>query len=124
MGLIKEFKEFAIQGNAVEMAVGVVIGAAFKAIVDAIVENIITPLIGLIGGNAAEGWIVNVGSAQLNIGALIGAIINFIAVAFILFLFVKATNKLRKKNEEEPAPAPEPSNEEKLLTEIRDALKK
>lgn len=100
---IAEFKEFISRGNVVDMAVGVVIGAAFRAIVDAFIENIISPLIGLIFKVDFSELSFGIGSAQIMYGAFIMAILNFIIVAFVLFLFVKAFNRLRRKKEEEPA---------------------
>lgn len=135
MGMLKEFKDFAMRGNVVDMAVGVVIGGAFGKIVSSLVADVIMPPIGvLIGGvnfsdlkitlkAAAEG----VDAVTLNYGNFLQVIIDFIIVAFSIFMLVKGINaltNLRKKQEEEkPAPAPEPSAEEKLLTEIRDLLK-
>ncbi len=140
----KEFKEFALQGNVVDMAIGVIIGAAFKDIVTSFTDNFINPLIASIGGANIAGsirlpWVDYTGlsleevqSLSLNYGAFITAIINFIIMALILFLMLKGINSLKniglkklKKGEKEeaPAPEPEPSDEVKLLTEIRDALK-
>lgn len=124
---IKEFKEFAIQGNAVDLAVGVVIGAAFKAIIDAIVNDILNPLIAYIGslfGGNVTGLVIPIGGVNLLIGDLIGAIINFFLIAFVLFSFIKFSNKMKRKKKEEEAAPEEPSEEIKLLTEIRDSLKK
>ena len=141
----KEFKEFALQGNVVDMAIGVIIGAAFKDIVTSFTDNFINPLIASIGGANIAGsirlpWVDYTGlsleevqSLSLNYGAFITAIINFIIMALILFLMLKGINSLKniglkklkkgEKEEEVPAPEPEPSDEVKLLTEIRDALK-
>lgn len=133
---INEFKEFAVKGNAVDMAVGVIIGGAFGKIVTSIVNDIIMPPIGwLIGGvnfsdlkfelPAEEIAGVKMAAASINYGAFIQTLIDFVIVAFCVFLLVKGINALsRKKKAEEPAPAaPEPTVEEKLLTEIRDLLK-
>ena len=141
----KEFKEFALQGNVVDMAIGVIIGAAFKDIVTSFTDNFINPLIASIGGANIAGsirlpWVDYTGlsleevqSLSLNYGAFITAIINFIIMALLLFLMLKGINSLKniglkklkkgEKEEEAPAPEPEPSDEVKLLTEIRDALK-
>ena len=131
--LFKEFGAFVARGNVLDMAVGIIIGSAFTAIITSLVENIFTPLIGMIlGGIDFAGINVTVGSAVLEIGKFLNAIITFILTAFVLFLVVKAINKAREKAEAkkkaaeaeaEEAPA-EPSAEEKLLTEIRDLLKK
>ena len=123
---LAEFKEFALKGNVMDMAIGVIIGGAFKGIVDALTEHIINPIIGCFPTGGLEGWTVKVGEAELGIGAFIMAIINFIILAFVLFLMLKGMNKmisLRKKEEEAEEEAAEPSAEEKLLTEIRDLLK-
>ena len=112
-----------------DMTVGVIVGGAFTAIVTSIVANIATPLIGILIGVDFKEWVIALpklyGTADpgtLNIGLFINSIINFIVVAFTVFLFVKALNKFRKKQEDEPKP-PEPTKEELLLTEIRDILK-
>ena len=142
MGMLKEFKEFAMRGNVVDMAVGVVIGGAFGKIVTSLVNDIIMPPIGLLLGNmnfsdlkwtlkdavlAADGT-ETAAAVTMNYGAFIQVIIDFILVALAIFFLIKGINALnRKKKEEaaaEPAPAPEPSAEEKLLTEIRDLLAK
>ena len=136
---IYEFKEFAVKGNAVDMAVGVIIGGAFGKIVSSIVDDIIMPPIGwLIGGvnftdlkftlpsEEIAGQMLP--SATINYGNFIQTTFDFIIIAFCVFMLVKGINRLarKEKNAEEskPAPAPTPSNEEKLLTEIRDLLKK
>ena len=128
--LIQEFKEFAVKGNAVDMAVGVIIGGAFGKIVSSIVDDIIMPPIGwLIGGvNFSDlKWTLPAPApATINYGNFLQTLLNFFIIAFCVFLMVKAINKLSKKKEEEPAapaPDPEPTNEEKLLSEIRDLLK-
>ncbi len=134
---IEEFKTFAIKGNALDVAVGVIIGGAFGKIVTSIVEDIIMPPIGyLIGGvNFSDLKItlppkvfgdLKLEEATINYGNFIQVIFNFLIIAFCVFLVVKTMNRLMKKKEEEPAaPAapPEPSAEEKLLSEIRDLLK-
>lgn len=131
MGFIKEFKEFALKGNVMDMAVGVIIGGAFGKIVSSLVDNILMPLVGVVTGNIdftklvfkfGEGDL----SATLNYGQFIQNVVDFLIVAFCIFLIIKAMNKLTIKKAEEPAapaPEPEPSAEEKLLTEIRDLLK-
>jgi large conductance mechanosensitive channel len=136
---IKEFKEFAVKGNAIDMAVGVIIGGAFGEIVNSIVNDIIMPPIGwLIGGvNFSDLKVelpqvviqgVEMTPATINYGSFIQTIINFIIIALCVFMMVKGLAKMKnaKKEEEEAAPAApaEPSNEEKLLTEIRDLLAK
>ena len=139
MGLLKEFKEFAVKGNVMDMAIGVVIGGAFGKIVTSLVSDIIMPLIGAATGGlnftewkwvirqaVMEGETVVKPELVLTWGNFIQVIFDFIIIAFCIFLVVKGMNKLKKK--EEPAPEPaapaEPSEDIKLLTEIRDLLKK
>ena len=139
MGMLQEFKDFAVKGNVVDMGVGIVIGAAFTSIVTSFVSDIINPIIGVITGrvdfsnlfiNLGGGDFDSLAAAQeagaptINYGLFINAIISFLIVAWILFLVIKAVNELKKKEEEAPAAPPEPSAEEKLLTEIRDLLAK
>lgn len=120
--MIKEFKEFISKGNVMDLAIGMIMGAAFTAIVKSLVDDIISPIIGLIVGKADFSQVVlNVGSAQIMFGNFINAIINFIIISFVLFLIIKGINKMRKPVEEE---VEGPSNEEVLLSEIRDLLKK
>jgi large conductance mechanosensitive channel len=135
MGMIQEFKEFAMRGNVIDLAVGVVIGGAFGKIVTALVDKIIMPPIGLlIGGVDFSSWVITLKEATVDaagaavpavtigIGDFLNTLIQFIIIAFAIFIVVKVINKLHKKEEAPPAP-PEPSAEEKLLTEIRDLLK-
>ncbi|MBR3395288.1 MAG: large-conductance mechanosensitive channel protein MscL [Firmicutes bacterium] len=126
--MMKEFKEFISRGNVMDMAVGIIIGGAFTAIVSSLVADIITPIIGmLMGGINFSELAVTVGSAQLTYGNFIQAVINFLLVAWVLFMIVKAMNKMKRKEEEKPAepeaPA-EPPEDIVLLREIRDSLKK
>ena len=124
MGFFKEFKEFAMKGNVMDMAVGVIIGGAFGKIVTSLVDDVLMPAIGtLTGGVDFSNLAVTFGDANLKYGSFIQNIIDFLIIAFCIFLMIKAMNKLNRKKEEEPAPAPEPPAEEKLLTEIRDLLK-
>ncbi|WP_194949702.1 large conductance mechanosensitive channel protein MscL [Actinomyces trachealis] len=121
--MLKGFKEFISRGNAIDLAVGVIIGAAFKTIVDALVEKVINPLIGGIFGkpNFDSVGAFQINGAEVMPGAILTAIINFLLIAFALYFFlVVPMNKLNSKKKEE-APA-EPSDEVKLLTEIRDSL--
>ena len=129
MGFIKEFKEFAMKGNVMDMAVGVIIGGAFGKIVSSLVDDVLMPAIGMLTGNVDFTKLaLKIGegenAAVLNYGTFIQNIIDFLIIALCIFLMIKGMNKLTKKKEEEPAPEPEPSNEEKLLGEIRDLLKK
>ena len=126
--MMKEFKEFISRGNVMDMAVGIIIGGAFTAIVSSLVADIITPIIGmLMGGVDFSSLAVTVGSANLTYGNFIQAVINFLLVAWVLFMIVKAMNKMKRKEEEKPAepeaPA-EPPEDIVLLREIRDSLKK
>ncbi len=128
---LEEFKEFALKGNVMDMAIGVIIGAAFGNIVTALTDSFITPLIAAITGGSGEDGVAVGGQFVINgvaftYGAFISAIINFLIIALILFCLLKAVNKMMsigKKKEEEPEAEPEPSKEEVLLTEIRDILK-
>jgi large conductance mechanosensitive channel len=141
--MLREFRDFALKGNFLDLAIGVVIGAAFGATTTAFVVNLINPLIGLAAGGQdftnlfvtlKDGAKVagpydtlkaaqDAGAVTLNIGLFLNALINLILVAFVMFLIVKGYNKAMKKQEEAPAPPPEPSAEELLLAEIRDLLK-
>ena len=125
-GFLNEFKDFAMKGNVLDLAVGVVMGSAFGTIVTSLVEKIIMPLVGIIvGGVNIADLSVKVGNATLGYGAFLQAIINFLIIAFSILLFVKAINTATskfKKAEEEAAPAVDPQLE--LLTEIRDLLAK
>ena len=123
MGMLKEFKEFAMKGNVIDLAVGVVIGAALGAIVGAVVDNIIMPVVGMItGGINFDTLSVKVGNAELKYGLAISAAVKFLAIALFLFMVIKAVNASKKK---EAAAAPPPPPEDiTLLREIRDALKK
>ena len=142
MGFVKEFKEFAMKGNVMDMAVGVIIGGAFGKIVTSLVNDVLMPVISLCTGGvdftnlfvklSGEGDFHTLAEAQeagasvMAYGQFIQNIVDFLIVAFCIFLMIKCMNKLNKKKEEEPAPAPEPpapTKEETLLTEIRDLLK-
>ena len=136
----QEFKEFALRGNVMDMAVGIIIGGAFGKIVSSLVDDILMPLIGLITGgvNFTElKWVIKpaelnaageeiVAATTLNYGLFIQNIIDFLIIALVIFMMIRGINSLRKKQEEPttPEPAPEPSDEVKLLTEIRNLLDK
>ncbi len=125
--MFTEFRKFALKGNVIDLAVAVILGAAFTAIVTSLVNDIIMPLIGvLLGGVDFTTLSIQVGEATVAYGLFIQAIINFLLIALVLFFMVRAINKMqeRSKKEEEEAPPPPPSDEVKLLTEIRDLLKK
>jgi large conductance mechanosensitive channel len=133
MSLASEFKAFIMRGNVLDLAVGVVIGAAFGKIVTALVDNVIMPPIGLVIGGvdfSAWKWILKAagadgkGEVAIQIGVFLNTIIQFAIVAAAIFLVVKIVNKMMTKPTEAPAAPPEPTTTEKLLAEIRDALKK
>ena len=140
--MLKEFKEFAMRGNVVDMAVGIIIGAAFGTIVQSLVNDILMPPIGLVLGNVdfsnlfvvlKEGIpagpytaltdALKAGAVTINYGKFINTIVSFLIVSFAIFILVRNINKLRSEKETESPAPPGPSNEEKLLTEIRDILR-
>lgn len=122
--MLKEFKEFAFRGNVIDLAIGVVIGAAFNAIVSSLVADIFMPIIGiLMHGADFSGLVYTFGEAKITYGKFIQAIFIFVITAFALFLLVKLINRLRRKEEAKPAPVAEIPADVKLLTEIRDLLK-
>ena len=132
MRLVDDFKAFVMRGNVVDLAVGVIIGAAFGKIVTSLVNDIFMPIIGMIIGNVDFTSLeIKLGEpvegaeqAAIKYGMFIQEIVNFLIIALCIFMFIKLITKMQKKKEEEPAPAPEPTKEEVLLTEIRDALNK
>lgn len=134
----KEFKEFILRGNVMDLAVAVIIGAAFGAIINSLVQDIIMPPIGLLlSGIDFSNLFINLsgtdysslkaakdaGAATINYGVFLNALINFLVVALVIFFIVKAVNQLKRKPAEAPATPPAPTREEELLTEIRDLLK-
>ena len=136
MGFVKESKEFAVKGNLVDLAVGFVMGAAFTKVTSAFIQGMVMPLIGLIQGKDLSEWKwvvkpasvdasgAEVAEVSVKYGTFISSIIEFIVVAFVMFLVIKAINAMKRKQEEAPAAPPEPSSTDKLLIEIRDQLKK
>jgi large conductance mechanosensitive channel len=131
MGMMSEFKAFAMRGNVVDMAIGVVIGAAFGKIVSALVDKMIMPIVGYVtsGQNFAE-LAVGIGSkpdgtpmVSIGYGAFLQSTLDFVIVAFVLFLVIKGMNRMKQAEEAAPAAPPAPSEQEKLLAEIRDLLK-
>jgi large conductance mechanosensitive channel len=132
MKIVDEFKAFAIKGNMIDMAVGIVIGGAFGKIVSSIVNDILMPPIGLLlgGVNFTDLKVVmkaateTVPAVTWNYGSFVQALIDFLIIAFAIFMLIKGINSMRKKEEAAPAPPPPPTKEETLLTEIRDLLKK
>jgi large conductance mechanosensitive channel len=141
--MLKEFRDFISKGNVMDLAVGIIIGAAFTAIVSSFVKDVVTPIIGLLGkaslendylvlkagpgGAPVDGLTLadaqKTGAVVMSYGVFLNAVINFFLVALVVFMLVKAVNKVHKKPDPAPAAPPEPTNEEKLLTEIRDLLK-
>ncbi len=139
MSMMSEFKEFAVKGNAMDMAVGIIIGGAFGKIVSSLVGDVIMPVIGkLMGGIDFSNLFISLGEGQfetlaaakeagaatLNYGMFIQAVIDFIIIAFVIFMIVRAMNNMRKKEEEAPKAPPEPSEDIVLLREIRDNLQR
>ncbi len=121
---MEEFKKFALKGNVMDMAVGVIIGGAFGAIITAFIENIVNPIIGLAFQTDFSQVVIHMGPVDLGIGAFISAVINFILMAFVLFIMVKAINKAKSLTEKpaEPAPAPAKSDELVALEKIVELL--
>jgi large conductance mechanosensitive channel len=124
MSMFKEFKEFAMKGNVVDLAIAVIIGAAFGRIIIALVDNILMPIIGSLIGQNFETLVTVVNGVELKYGLFIQRTVDFIIIAFVLFLIVKGINSIRKKEAELPASPPAPSTTDKLLMEIRDAIQK
>ncbi|MGZ8927474.1 MAG: large-conductance mechanosensitive channel protein MscL [Methylobacter sp.] len=131
MGMLKEFKEFAIKGNAIDMAVGIIIGAAFGKVISSLVADIFMPPIGVLVGGVDFTKLAltlketagNTPAVTLNYGNFIQTLVDFTIIAFAIFMAIKFINKLKRKEVAAPAVIPEPSREELLLTEIRDLLK-
>ncbi len=122
--MLKEFKEFATKGNVMDLAVAVIIGGAFGAIITALTDKILMPIVGSFIGQNFESLTANINGVSIQYGSFIQAIINFLLIAFFLFIIIKGLNAMKKKVEEAPAAPAGPSSTDKLLMEIRDALKK
>ncbi len=122
--MLKEFKDFALRGNVMDLAIALVIGGAFGAIVKSLVDHIIMPIIGTLVGESFVSLSVEINGVEVFYGLFIQAIVNFVIIAFVVFMVVKFMNSLKKKQEEAPAAPPAPSKDQELLTEIRDLLKK
>nr|WP_317899241.1 large-conductance mechanosensitive channel protein MscL [Aurantibacillus circumpalustris] len=125
--MLKEFKSFAIRGNVIDLAIGVVIGGAFGKIVASLVDDIITPAVltpALEAANLADLNQLVIPGTAIKYGNFVSTLISFVIIAFVLFMVIKAINAAKKKEDAIPAAPPEPTNTEKLLTEIRDSLKK
>jgi large conductance mechanosensitive channel len=136
--MLKDFREFAMRGNVVDMAVGIIIGAAFGKVVTSLVNDILMPPIGLLLGQVDfSGLFINLGALPyatlaaateagapvIKYGLFINTVLDFVIVAFAIFMVIRAMNRMKKQQAAAPAPPPTPSAEEKLLTEIRDLLK-
>jgi large conductance mechanosensitive channel len=121
MGMLKEFKEFAMKGSIVDLAVAVIIGGAFGAIITALTDKILMPVIGSFIGKSFDSLTANINGVPIQYGAFIQAIVNFIIIAFFVFMLIKAMNSVKKKEDAAPEATPE---DIVLLREIRDALKK
>jgi large conductance mechanosensitive channel len=139
MSMASEFKQFALKGNVMDMAVGIIIGGAFGKIISSLVNDVLMPVVGkfvggvsfadlytALDGNTYESLAAaeEAGAAVMKYGAFVQSAIDFVIIAFVIFMMVKVMNSMRKKEEEAPAAPPEPSDEVKLLTEIRDSLAK
>ena len=121
----KEFKAFAFKGNVIDLAVGVIIGVAFGKIVTSVVNDLLMPIFGVIsGGINVAGMEYPFGDASIKYGAFLQSIIDFLIIAFSVFLFVKLISKLKRKEDEQPPEDPKPTKDQLLLEEIRDLLKK
>ncbi|MEC0201262.1 large conductance mechanosensitive channel protein MscL [Paenibacillus lautus] len=124
MNLLKEFKTFALKGNVLDLAIGVIIGAAFGKIVSSLVSDIIMPVFGLIlGGVDLSGLKATIGDATLTYGVFLQTVVDFLIVSFSIFMFIRTLNRFKRKEETKAEEPPAPSKEELLLTEIRDLLK-
>ena len=139
MSMASEFKEFALKGNVMDMAVGIIIGGAFGKIIGSLVNDVLMPVIGkfmggvsfadlytALDGNTYESLAAaeEAGAAVMKYGAFVQSTVDFVIIAFVIFMMIRAMNNMRKKEEEAPAETPEPSDEVKLLSEIRDSLAK
>ena len=124
---LNEFKQFIARGNVMDMAVGVIIGGAFNGIITSLIDCVINPILGMVAGDgtalAGSLSFSLPGGGELLLGSFLTSVLNFLVMAFVVFCLVKGLNKLHRKKEETPPAPPAPSNEEKLLAEIRDLLK-
>ncbi|MGG0859525.1 large conductance mechanosensitive channel protein MscL [Bacillus pumilus] len=122
--MLKEFREFAVKGNVIDLAVGVIIGGAFGKIVTSLVNDLIMPLVGIIiGGHDFSSLSIKIGSAQILYGSFIQTVIDFLIISFSIFIFIRYLNKLKRKKVEKEEVVETPDQTEVLLTEIRDLLK-
>jgi len=121
---LQEFKTFAMRGNVMDLAVGVIVGGAFSSITNSLINDIIMPIVGIFVSQASFADLtLSIGGAVITYGNFIQAVLNFVILAFVVFCMVKAVNRVAHTQKKEEAPPPAPSHEEKLLTEIRDLLK-
>ncbi|MEN7366644.1 large conductance mechanosensitive channel protein MscL [Bacillus safensis] len=122
--MLKEFREFAVKGNVIDLAVGVIIGGAFGKIVTSLVNDLIMPFVGIIiGGHDFSGLSIKIGAAQILYGNFIQTVVDFLIISFSIFIFIRYLNKLKRKKVEEEEVVETPDQTEVLLTEIRDLLK-
>ncbi|GLF89100.1 large-conductance mechanosensitive channel [Bacillus safensis] len=122
--MLKEFREFAVKGNVIDLAVGVIIGGAFGKIVTSLVNDLIMPLVGIIiGGHDFSGLSIKIGASQILYGNFIQTVVDFLIISFSIFIFIRYLNKLKRKKVEEEEVVETPDQTEVLLTEIRDLLK-
>ena len=123
MGFTKEFKEFALKGNVMDLAIAVILGAAFGKIVTSLVENIIMPIVGSFIGKSVDTWSTTINGVLIKYGLFLQTVIDFIIIALVIFMIVKTMNKMKKKKDV-VVTTPEMSSTDKLLVEIRDAVRK
>ena len=137
MGMMQEFKEFAMKGSLIDIAVGFVMGAAFAKVTSAFIDGVVMPLVGLLQGKDLSSWKYVLKASEMGAngketaaeisikyGTFLTVVIEFVIVAFVMFMIIKSINKMKKKQAEAPAAPPAPSSTDKLLAEIRDSLKK
>ncbi|TNE78037.1 MAG: large-conductance mechanosensitive channel protein MscL [Bacteroidetes bacterium] len=122
--MLKEFRDFAMKGNVMDLAIAVIIGGAFGKIVTSLVNDILMPIIGMFIGDSFASLSVDINGVAIKYGAFLQATVDFVIIAFVIFMLIKGMNKMKKKKEEAPAPAPGPTKDQELLMEIRDLLKK
>ena len=122
--MLKEFKQFALKGNVLDLAIALVMGVAFNAIIKSMVDFILMPILGSFIGESFKTLSTKINGVDVMYGAFIQSVIDFVIIAFTLFLVVKAINSMKKKEEEAPSAPPAPTKDQELLTEIRDLLKK
>jgi large conductance mechanosensitive channel len=122
--MLKEFKEFAMRGNVMDLAIAVIIGGAFGKIVTALVNDIIMPIIGMFIGDSFASLSITINGVGIKYGSFIQATVDFVIIAFVIFLVIKGMNRFKKSKEEAPSAPPAPTKDQELLMEIRDLLKK